>query len=574
MGGSAERLLEWIGAPAATRGLRFANDLDGWDLVTYEELAARAARAARALRDAGAGPGGVVSLVLPTGPDFVAAFYGALLAGAAPSPVAPPVVFENTAKYVEHAAQLLRAARASLVVTDPDLAPLVADACAAAGVAPPVGLQSSGDERAPAGARRGSELALLQFTSGSSGSPRAVGISFDNLAANIGMIGRWLDITRADVGATWLPLYHDMGLIGMLLTPVTTQQDLWIMRPDQFIRSPARWLECFGVHGATITAAPTFGYGLVAKRVLPEQLAGMDFSGWKAAIVGAERLDAHALGRFTALLRPRGLRPEAIMPAYGLAEATLAVTGRRLDAPARAVRLASTAVSFGEPVDVVQQRPVDGSNAERATGWLVGSGEPHAALEVEIVGDDGELLPPGSVGEVRVRGPSVARGYVPPRPEDGAKFTARGLRTGDCGFVLDGELFVVGRIGDSLKVRGRSVFAEDIEAQLARVEGVPRHRCVALAAVDELETTLAVVFEAVPGPWVDDVVALLESTLGGDVRLKVLTGPPGTIMRTSSGKPRRRVMWQHLVAGTLSARVAYDSSGADAPPVAAHADGA
>src|SRR5690606_13127543 len=271
------------------------------------------------------------------------------------------------------------------------------------------------------------------------------------------------------------PLYHDMGLIGTFLGSVVAQIDLWLMSPVDFIRSPARWLDCHGRHGVTITTAPNFGYGYATSRVRDEELAGADFSAWRVAMSGAERVDAGVVADFTTRLAPYGFDSRAITPCYGMAETTLAVTGVRPGLGARIVRPAGP-VDTGAPVTVAGTGTLGADRPEEPAGWIASCGRPVPGTAVEIVDDDGTPLPDGTFGEIRVSGTSVADGYETADPAANRAFGDDGLRTGDAGFLLDGELYVVGRIGDSLKVRGRKVHAEDLEAALVSVPGVPPGR--------------------------------------------------------------------------------------------------
>src|SRR5205807_3940462 len=266
-----------------------------------------------------------VAVVLPTGPEFVATFLGALLAGAAPVPIAPSAAFADPAAYRDHVAGSLRAAAPAVLVTAPEQLPsLRGTGCRTATFD---ALLRSGEAPARGPARRPGALGLLQFTSGSSGRPRGVRVPLAALEHNVRAIRDWLGMTAGDAAASWLPVHHDLGLVGCLLTPIASGGDLWLMRPADFVRSPRRYLRCFGSPGARLTAMPSFGLEHVARRIRPEDLAGLDLGEWRALIVGAERLQADVFERFCRVLAPAGFRPAALLPAYGLAEATLAVTG-------------------------------------------------------------------------------------------------------------------------------------------------------------------------------------------------------------------------------------------------------
>lgn len=542
-------LLDWLDRPDPHRGVRFADDDGGWDLATYEDLADGALRVAELLQARGMKRGDVVAIIVPTGPSFAAAFFGTLAAGGTPSPLVPPSMFDEAERYVAHNAALLADA-ATMVLTDEDLLPIVTRAHTAAGL-PGDPLTTPVGDSCPTVARgRCSDMALLQFTSGSSGKPRGVQVTWENLEANIQEIRDWIGWGPEDAGAHWLPLYHDMGLIGCFLTPIVNQRDLWIMRPDQFVREPMRWLERFGSGGAAFTAGPNFCFAYAARHLRKEELEGMDFSGWRAAIVGAERLDPAALGKFANTLAPFGFRREVFLPAYGLAEATLAVSIQRPTTVARVVRPKWSEMAFGRPVEIEEQVPLGDDSVGDGSGRLVGCGEPLPGVELTVVDEDGNDLGEGSLGEFAVRGPTVAAGYAGDAKSISTRLGDGLLRTGDAGFVLDREVFVTGRLGDSLKLRGVTLYAEDIEAKLTGIDGVPKGRCVVVPGLAEGVDSIAVIVEATAGEWLTEARRLLARETGG-AKSTIFLAPPGAIERTSSGKPRRRVIWRALIDGEL-----------------------
>jgi acyl-CoA synthetase (AMP-forming)/AMP-acid ligase II len=552
-------LLDWLEKPRDGRGLRFAEDDGGWSLWEYPRLAGAVTAQAERIRELGTLAGGAVSIVGGSGPGFVAAFMGALAAGNTPSPLSPPGFGADPAEYVERMAAALRVAAPALVLAEEALLGSVREAARLADLPHeprPLVLDEGETAFRPADP---AELALLQFTSGSTGQPRGVRVTWGNLEANIAMIGNWVGLEPEDATATWLPLYHDMGLIGCLLTPIVNQTDVWVLRPEQFVAAPARWLECFGARGASLTASPTFGFAYAARRVADEALAGMDFSSWRAAIVGAERVDPVALARFASRLRPHGFDASAFLPAYGLAEATLAVTGHRPGAEARAVRADWSRAQDGERLALTAEASLGECGEAREEGWLVGCGASLPGVEVSVVGENGAELPEGHLGEIVVRGETVADGYEGESAAHATRFEDGAVHTGDAGALLDGELFVAGRLGDAISVRGRTVFAEDIEARLGGIDGVPAGRCAVLAGSHEGAERVIAVVEAEPGPWAEVVAAVIRSQVGSAARIEVWAGRRGAIERTSSGKPRRRAMWRAIDENRLPAEQVWTS---------------
>ncbi|HEV2371929.1 MAG TPA: AMP-binding protein [Streptosporangiaceae bacterium] len=528
---ASESLLSWVSDPDPGRGIRFALPGTEWDLWTYDRLAGLVRQAAAGLRARGVRRGDVVSLVQRSGPHFVGSVFGAMMVGAIPSPIAPPLTFQDPDVYRDHVTGLTQTARPALVVTDADLAGSIASMVEVAPVVTTADILSPDALDVP----EPGETALLQFTSGSSGRARGVAVPAAALAVNVAAIRAWLRMTPEDATASWLPIHHDMGLIGCLITPVVNRSDLWLLPPEEFIHNPVRYLRCFdapspGQPGAVLTSMPNFGLGYVTRRVKPQALAGMDFSAWRTVIVGAERVDDQVLDRFCALLGPHGLDRRAILPAYGMAEATLAVTGLPLEEEWRTVRF--------------------GPDAQPVTGC----GRPLGGVSVSVRDEQDQELPDGQVGEIVVTGPSVARGYQHQgesasltRIEDGV------LHTADAGFLVDGQLFVLGRLGDSLKLRGRAVFAEDLELAMGQA-GVPPLRMAALLGYRAGAPTVVAVFEQARPEWLETATHLLRrSTEGAEVVL--LDAPRGAIARTSSGKPKRRRLWQAFVDDDMAGAV-------------------
>lgn len=538
---TARPLLRWLYQPRDDRGINFAGDRD-WRRWSYVDLARHSHRTAGGLGGVGVGEGQRVAVILRTGPDFVAALFGTMVAGATPCPIAPPAAFGDARRYADHLTGLLAEAQPVLVLTEPDLLATVR------ALIPDLPVHTVEQLTGRAGGfvtpvvRPLPDLALVQFTSGSTGRARGVGVPYEALEHNLDTIRRWLGYTPDDPGASWLPVHHDMGLIGCLLTPIWCRADLWLMRPEQFVQQPRRYLRCFGEHGATITAMPNFGLDYIVRRVPPDAVTGWDFSAWKALIVGAERVQPDTAEAFTRLLAPAGLRREALLPAYGMAEATLVASGLPPGQGWSAVTVRKTSLDIGSRIEFAGEGDRDGYR-------LIGCGPPVPGTSLAVLDERGHPLPAGWVGEVLIRGPGVVRGYLRERDSPSLTRVAGGeVRTGDIGFLHGGELYVIGRLGDSVKVRGRTLFAEDVEAALV-ASGLPARQVAAALGVHDGRPTVVAVIER-PGATPADLAGALRLAAQG-ATTHLLEVRRGTIPRTSSGKPKRRSLWREFTRGTL-----------------------
>ncbi|MEU5641939.1 AMP-binding protein [Streptomyces milbemycinicus] len=538
-------LLSWLVAPRADRGMRFARGSGEWDRYSYADLAhlvslASAAFRARARKDR---PG--VVLATPNSVGFVTGYFGAVNAGLVPTAIAPPARFGGREDYVRHVARVLRLTRASAVVGDPVHLSILQDAADAAGEdgGGPVAVLSSdfstGTETDRLSAVPANELATLQFTSGSTSSPRGVRITWANMEANARGNSRLIDYDGALQTVSWVPMYHDLGLVGTLMTLVSQQGDLSLMRPEQFIYDPRRWIDCIAREGMAYTAAPSFGFAYAARRLKAGDLEGADFSTLRSATLGAERHDPRGLWEFTELCEPYGFDPAVFTPCYGMAEMTLGITGHAPGTVPQAVHLDWESLAPEQPVKVHASGTLrDAGAADSPAQWLVSSGTPIEGVSLTAVDSEGRPLPDGYLGELLLSGDSVAAGYEPPDAESSSRFADGSVYSGDAGFLLDGQTYVIGRLGDALSVRGRNIYAEDLDARLGDTPGVDRYRCATLVDARRI----VVLAELEPGEWAERLVEALSLYVGGVVDVTVFSCRRGTIQRTSSGKPRRRLM--------------------------------
>ncbi|MEU5608831.1 AMP-binding protein [Streptomyces sparsogenes] len=551
-------LLSWLVAPRTDRAVRFARGSGGWDRYSYADLAHLVSLASAALR-ARALPGrpGVV-LATPNSVGFVTGYFGAVNAGLVPTAIAPPARFGSREDYVRHVARVLELTGASAVVGEPVHLAVLKDAAEAASEAGgvPVAVLSSdfstGTETDRLSDVPTTELATLQFTSGSTSSPRGVRITWANMEANAAGNARLISFDGGQSTVSWVPMYHDLGLVGCLMTIVAKQGDLTLMRPEQFVYDPRRWIDCIAREGIQITAAPSFGFAYAARRLTPGDLEGADFSTLRSAALGAERHDPRGLWEFTRLCEPYGFDPATFTPCYGMAEMTLGITGHPPGTVPQAVHLDWQSLTPEQPVKVVARGTLrDAGPSGTPAEWLVSSGIPIDGVSVAVVDGDGRPLPDGYLGELVLSGTSTAAGYEPADADSSSRFADGKVFSGDAGFLLDGQTYVLGRLGDALSVRGRNIYAEDLDVRLADTPGVDRHRCATLVDADRI----VVLAELAPGPWAERLAESLSLHVGGVVDVTVVGCRRGTIQRTSSGKPRRRLMLSQYLEQKLAGEV-------------------
>jgi acyl-CoA synthetase (AMP-forming)/AMP-acid ligase II len=516
--------------------------------VPWGEVLRRARRAAAALAALGIAPGDRVAIVLRTEPAFLDAFFGAWLAGAVPVPLYPPVRLGRMDEYTAATARMLAVSGARVVVSAGGTRRLLG--AAVERVRPALGCVDAaalaGLAEAPSRGASPDALGLVQFSSGSTVDPKPVALTHAALAAQADLLVAATSPGPADALVSWLPLYHDMGLIGALLGAMSYPGPLVLIPPEHFLARPALWPRAISRHRGTLSAAPSFAYAYVADRVSDADLEGVDLSSWRMALDGAEPISAEAMRRFAARLAPRGFRPGALVPVYGLAEAALAVTFARPGRPLEGRRL--------DPVRLAADGVAVPGDRE-----IVSVGTPVPGVEVAVRSEDGGDVPEGRVGRIFVRGPSVMAGYLGDPAATAEALRGGWLDTGDLGFALGGELHVHGRAKDVVVVRGANRAPDEFEAALAGVGGVRPGCAVAVGVVPpggEGEALLVLAERARRGSAPDGEVeaaarrAILDRT--GVAPHAVILLAPGTLPRTSSGKLRRREALRRWLAGTLA----------------------
>ncbi len=458
-------------------GLRFLDRHERPTFVEWSEVLSIAESAGRGLAAGGVQPGDRVAIVLPTGIEFFAAFFGAILAGAVPTPMYPPVRLGRLDEYHERTATMLTASDSVVVVTSPTIRRLLGRTIELANQGRPpsrvrrcttVAVLHSKEAGGRLVTCSEDDLCLVQFSSGTTGEPRPVALSHRAVQAQSKVIEDLLpdtpELTQA--GVSWLPLYHDMGLVGCVIPALNRPGVLTLINPEHFIARPAVWLRAISAYGATISPAPNFAYALCVDRIRDDEIDGVDLSSWNHALNGAEPVAPSVLRSFTERFGRWGLPPEAITPVYGMSETALAVTFSDIHAPFRTVTVDSIRLAEGHA------RP-DDDGVELAV-----VGRPLQGFGVEVRSESGDVRPDGEVGEVWVTGPSMMDGYLG-RPEQTAEVLRDGwLRSGDQGFLHDGELVLTGRSKDVLIVRGRKYPPHVVEQAVDGIDGV-RTGCAA-----------------------------------------------------------------------------------------------
>lgn len=556
----AETVLDLLAAAGRCPegGLRFLDRDERATWLGWGEVRERAVATAGGLRALGVEPGDRVALVFPTGPEFFDGFFGTLVAGAVPVPLYPPVRLGRLAEYLQRTARMLELVGARLVLADRRVRRVLGEAVAAA--RPPLGCRTVEDLPRAAPARQPAvspgvspgDLALVQFSSGTTVDPKPVALSHRALLAQVDILnGFWEDTPeRKHSCVSWLPLYHDMGLIGCVLPALAREASLTLIGPELFVARPALWLRALSRYRGTISPAPNFGYALAATRIPETELAGLDLSAWVTALNGAEAVAPAVLRAFEERYASYGLRPGVLTPVYGLSEAALAVTFSPIGRPFAARRFDREGLAL------------HGVAVESGDGREIASvGRPVPGFRLSIRDEAGGELPAGRVGRVWIAGPSLMEGYLG-QPEATARVLVDGfLDTGDLGFVQEGELYLTGRAKDVVILRGRNHSPEEIERAADAVPGV-RTGCAVAASwlPEEAEgEELVLLVEARRGAHGDDLQALPErcraAVLGatGLAVDRVAMLAPGTLPRTSSGKLRRGEALRLFLAGELAA---------------------
>jgi len=530
---------------------------DGVEDLSYGALERGASEIAAGLAASGLQPGEMVATMLPTGSEYLFAFFGILIAGGIPVPLYPPARLTQIEDHIRRHAGILANSQARLLITIPEAKPvsllLRAQVVSLRGVVTAAELAGRAG-RLQRVARATSDLALLQYTSGSTGNPKGVALTHANLLANIRGFGPALQLGGEDVFVSWLPLYHDMGLIGAWLGTMYYGVPLVLMSPLAFLARPTRWLRAIHRHRGTLTAAPNFAYELCARKLPEQALEGLDLSSMRAAMNGSEPVSADTLEAFARRFARYGLRREALMPVYGLAECSVALT---FPPPGR-----------GPLVDTIDRdtlmregRAVPATSEGASALRVVSCGHPLPGHEIRIVDGTGREVGDRIEGRLEFQGPSTTAGYFR-SPELTRKLFHDGwLDSGDLAYIAGGEVYLTGRVKDLIIRGGRNIHPQDLEIAIGNIPGI-RKGCVAVFASPD------------PASGTERLVVLAESRetdsaarerLTGEIQAvavdlvglpadDVVLAPPHTVLKTSSGKIRRAASREYYERRGPSAR--------------------
>jgi acyl-CoA synthetase (AMP-forming)/AMP-acid ligase II len=555
--------------------------LDGSDdevSLTYAELDRQARAIASRLQAEGMAGQRVLLLYVP-GLEFIAALYGCLYAGAIAVPAYAPDP-SRLARTLPRLQAIVQDCDVKLVLTT---SPLLSMADALLAHAPDLAAKRWAASDALAGgdgaawvepAAGANDVALLQYTSGSTAAPKGVVVSHRAALANLHMIGQAYRLDEQTCLSMWVPFYHDMGLIGGILLTPFLGGSIVFMSPMEFIRRPLRWLQTFRAHRATMSWITNFALDLCARKISPEERSGLDLSSWRTVVVGAEPVRHASLRRFVQTFEPVGFRPESLFPSYGLAEAVLLVSGGRVEDLYRVGWFCREALEQGRVV------PCEATT--KTAQPVVSCGRPVPGQRIEIVHPDtGARCPSGHIGEIWVAGPNVAQGYWKQPEELATMFQARlaeageetFLRTGDLGFMQGGELYVAGRLKDLIILRGRNVYPQDIEFTVEQCHPRVRPSCAAAFPIETAEGEALVIVAEVatqdlgedPGRRqrvLEEVITVIVEAVSEAHEVEVFAVAliqARSLPKTSSGKIQRKATRAGLLQGKLPIEKRWDA---------------
>ena len=549
-------------AESTRTGFRFVEEgTTSEPFFTYGGVERATARYGGAMQALGLKKGDRIGLILPDNQDFVFGFLGALRAGIIPVPIYPPAGLRKLGGYLDSTLHIVKQSGCKILLTDSDIKKLLGTVQSGAGeLEKIVAVEPLRKSREPLQDVKVTldDTCFLQFTSGSTSAPKGVVVTHGNIAANTkAFMADGLKIEPGvDSGASWLPLYHDMGLIGFVLGPLFYRNTVTFLPPLLFLKRPVRWLETISRMRASISFGPNFAYALCVKRIKDKDLQGLDLSCWRAAGCGAEPIRAGNLRDFADKFAPVGFNRRAFLPCYGMAESTLAISFRHgevetdiVDADELAAEGKATPVDEGDSsaLDIVNCGPAFPGHDARVF-------HPEDA-------DSSTPLDDRMVGELRLRGPSVTSGYFNDPERTAAAFAGEWLRTGDIGYMVDGDIFICGRRKELIIVNGRNYYPQDLEWEASRVDGVRKGNVIAFGTRKPLNDRERVVIAFETSVGDKDARETLKNEVRKAVRQAtglsiddVVDLEAGVLPKTSSGKLKRNETQRLYETGHLFTR--------------------
>jgi 1-acyl-sn-glycerol-3-phosphate acyltransferase len=559
MASTLVEMLDWhVDAHPDRTHMLVYGDADREHEIRYCDLREGALRVAAGLQERGLASGESAGIMLPTSPAFFETFFGVLYAGGVPVPIYPPFRPAQLEDHVRRQAAILNNAQARVLVAPPEARAIAGMLGSQVGTLR--GVETVNDLRgdpitAPGQGAHAESAALIQYTSGSTGDPKGVVLSHANLLANIRAMGRVMQASSSDVFVSWLPLYHDMGLIGAWLGSLYHAAPVVVLSPLRFLTRPESWLWAIHRHRATLSASPNFGYELCLRKVADADIEGLDLSSWRMALNGAEPVSPSTLRRFEERFRPYGFRPEAMAPVYGLAESSVGLAFPPLGRAPLVDRVDRKGLTgYGEAVPVTSN--------DSAALEFVACGRPLPGHQVRVVDESGRELPDRRQGRLQFQGPSCTNGYLRNAKKTSELFDGPWLESGDVAYVVEGDIYITGRTKDMIIRAGRNVYPHELEEAVGDLAGV-RKGCVAIfPSIDPQSQTerliiLAETRETDPAALdelhrrVEEQASALLETPPDDIVL----APPHSVLKTSSGKIRRsacRVQYERDEIGAPS----------------------
>lgn len=535
-------------------------------VLPYSELRDKALVTARKLVSAGIKPGDRVGIVAETGADFMVVFFGCQYAGLIPCPMPYSMFIGGKEAYIGRVAGMLKAASANAVITTNELEDQVKAGAALAGVDKVLThdqLQAQAEAISPLRGFGAHDLAYIQYSSGSTSDPKGVLITQSAIMANAnGILRDGLRITPHDRAFSWLPLYHDMGLVGFCLAPMLGQVTVDYMSTTAFARRPALWLKLMSDNKSTVCYSPTFGYELAAKRINGEAKT-LDLSGWRVAGIGGDMVRPDVLNRFSEHLSVAGFNERAFIPSYGMAESTLAITFSEVGAPLQVDTI--TRKSYKKEGRAVPALP--GADTSTVRSFVV-CGKPLPGHVMEVRGPDGEMLAERDIGRIFVKGPSLMAAYFnKPVATDDAIGKDGYLDTGDMGYMLKGSIVITGRAKDLILHNGRNIWPQDIEWAAEKIEPLKSGDVAAFAVEGEDgDDDVVVLVECklndagLQQALKRNVAKVVHESAGVDCRIVLV--PPRSLPFTSSGKLSRAGARQKFLDGEI---LELDASASEPP---------